>query len=474
MDITMHVPAQSAAWLAETARRALAGGGTVRIGKTTPVLDIASLKCLNFSLAGSGEHVRCPLVVPLVNVRSFAFERSAVPPHLLPGVDWLVLGGGEPCATLLHDVARHAGPGGAAITVRPFLSLRGPLPQQPAPGDVDFALAKSSANFNQPGWQKNHRRLMTLPEERWHEVGIANTEDLFHLYEPLLDRLLPREPRLILDLGCGLGQLARTLALRYPKARVVGLDSSAEAIAVGQHAFRLPNLSLAAADFGKPLGFAPGSVDLIVSANALPYAPNQRATARELFALLRPDGLLLNYCRAEESHLLWDFPVSLALPTNTQIFLADWLEEAKAHGWGTEVASVPLGMTSAYYRASPAPVFRQMLDALAATRQVAAPEPYNPWSSHVLLAHSASAAPADEGALPLASNHFARLEQVLRRMPEAPAQYQEALVCSWYFLAKGLKLFPELLDFCLAAMPGAGPVLSAMLGPALAQNRQAA
>lgn len=470
----MHVPAQRAAWLAEVARAAAGGRGTVRIGKPAPVLDLSSLRCVNFSLSGSGEHVRCPFLVPLVNTQSFAFERAAAGPHLLEGVDWLVLGADPLVSALVEDVARRSGPSGATFTVRPFLSLRGPLPQQPAPGDAQYTVAKSSANFNQPGWQKNYRRLRTLPEERWREVGMANTTDLLPVYEPLLGRLLRREPRLILDLGCGLGQIARSLALRYPKARVVGLDSSAEAIAVGQNSFRLPNLSLAVADFGKPLGFAPGSVDLIVSANALPYAPNQRAAARELFSLLHPEGLLLNYCRAEESHHFWDFPLSLALPTNTQLFVADWLEEAKAHGWGTEVSSVPLGMTPAYYRASSAPAFRRLMDDLAAGRQVPESEPHNPWSSHVLLAHSAGAAPADEAALPLASNHFARLEHILSRVPEAPTQYQDALISSWFFLAKGLELFPELLDFCRAVMPGADAVFRAILGPALEQNRLAA
>lgn len=470
----MHVPAGRTAWLAEVARRAVGASGSVRVAKPVPVLELSSLRCFNFTLSGSSEHVRCPLLTPLVTVHSFAFERCATPPHLVAGVDWLVLGAEGGISTMLEDVARHSGPQGPTLTVRPFLALRGPLPQLPVAGDVDFALAKSSANFNQPAWQKHYRRLLTLPEQRWNEVGISNTGDLFHVYEPLLDRLLAREPKLILDLGCGLGQIARTLAQRYPGARVVGLDSSAEAIAVGQHAFRQPNLSLAVADFGKPLGFAPGSVDLIVSSNALPYAPNQRASARELFSLLRPDGLLLNYCRAEESHHFWDFPISLVLPTNTQLFVADWLEEARDHGWATEVYSVPLGMTPAYYRASPAPLFRRLMNSLATTRQVGTAEQYNPWSSHVLLAHSAGAVAANEQVLPLASNHFERLEQVLASASEAPEQYQDALIVAWFFVSKGLDLFPELLDFCLAVMPGAAPVLEAILGPALAQNRRAA
>src|SRR6266571_1592812 len=54
----------------------------------------------------------------------------------------------------------------------------------------------------------------------------------------LLARVGAAEPRLVADLGCGPGDLTATLAVRWPSAQVVGVDSSPEMIqaAVGQAA----------------------------------------------------------------------------------------------------------------------------------------------------------------------------------------------------------------------------------------------
>ncbi len=42
----------------------------------------------------------------------------------------------------------------------------------------------------------------------------------------LLSRLPASEPRSVIDLGCGTGNLTRLIAARWPQSRVVGLDSS--------------------------------------------------------------------------------------------------------------------------------------------------------------------------------------------------------------------------------------------------------
>ncbi|MFY1693523.1 trans-aconitate 2-methyltransferase [Plantactinospora sp. WMMB782] len=47
----------------------------------------------------------------------------------------------------------------------------------------------------------------------------------------LLARVAAERPRTVVDLGCGPGHLTATLSTRWPAARVVGLDSSAEMIA---------------------------------------------------------------------------------------------------------------------------------------------------------------------------------------------------------------------------------------------------
>lgn len=438
--------------------------GRARIQRDRPVarLDLAALRCLSISMHGSGEHVRTPLVFPFVRTDSFNFAPQDRAAHALPGPDWLVLGGkgGDLARMLAQALAARIEDGERPVLrVVPYAGLKGPLPQNPVEGDTPFTFRKSSENFNQPAWRDCVDKLLLLPEERWHEAGISNTSDQVFIFDEALARLAPPAPRLILDLGCGLGQTTRTLALRHPEAQVVGLDASAEAIAVAAQAFRLPNLRFEVVDFSRPLDFAQDSVDLIVSTNALPYAQDQLGSARELFGLLSPGGLLLNHCRTEESHLFWDFPYSLALPSNTQIFLSDWLLAARESGRNTEISSVPLGMGAFYFRPNQARPFSVPLDAFADAHRHDGPGPYAPWLSHALLAHSARARPEDEAALPLAQNHLERLCPVLNAVVSAPREIQEAAVVAWICNAKMLGLLPEFLEYLEAVLPGSMPVL---------------
>jgi trans-aconitate 2-methyltransferase len=89
-------------------------------------------------------------------------------------------------------------------------------------------------------------------------------------------------PRTVVDLGCGPGELTRTLAGRWPGATVVGIDSSAEMIAK------------AAAEAG-PVEFRHGDiadwrpapdVDVVITNAALQWVPGHREMltgwAREL------------------------------------------------------------------------------------------------------------------------------------------------------------------------------------------------
>src|SRR4051794_1331514 len=50
----------------------------------------------------------------------------------------------------------------------------------------------------------------------------------------LVSRVGATDPSLVVDLGCGPGQLTASLAERWPGAEILGVDSSAEMISAAQ------------------------------------------------------------------------------------------------------------------------------------------------------------------------------------------------------------------------------------------------
>lgn len=55
-------------------------------------------------------------------------------------------------------------------------------------------------------------------------------------FHDLLARIAADDPRLVVDLGCGAGNLTALLSRRWPGARVLGLDSSAEMVDAAREA----------------------------------------------------------------------------------------------------------------------------------------------------------------------------------------------------------------------------------------------
>jgi ubiquinone/menaquinone biosynthesis C-methylase UbiE len=102
------------------------------------------------------------------------------------------------------------------------------------------------------------------------------------LEQALLD--LRGVPTRILDLATGTGFAARRLKRQYPKAEVVGVDASAEMVAIARHNAQAEDLDIefAVGDAAK-LSFEDGAFDLVLSQNAPPYCD-------EMLRLLRPRG----------------------------------------------------------------------------------------------------------------------------------------------------------------------------------------
>jgi trans-aconitate 2-methyltransferase len=93
----------------------------------------------------------------------------------------------------------------------------------------------------------------------------------------------------VLDVGCGDGRVSRQLALRVPKGRVVGVDSSASMIRFAQaNQASHPNLSFALKDAGK-LDYT-NEFDAVVSTFCLQWVPDKAAAFRGIHDSLRRGG----------------------------------------------------------------------------------------------------------------------------------------------------------------------------------------
>lgn len=108
-------------------------------------------------------------------------------------------------------------------------------------------------------------------------------------FAELLARVGAADPRRVVDLGCGPGQLTATLADRWPGADVVGVDSSPEMIAAAA-AHARDRVTFALADIATWQPDEP--VDIIVSNAALQWVPGHRGLLAGWVARLRPGGWL--------------------------------------------------------------------------------------------------------------------------------------------------------------------------------------
>jgi len=111
------------------------------------------------------------------------------------------------------------------------------------------------------------------------------------VHDAVLARLTGTQPEVVLDLGCGTGQLTRRLTEQFPDAEVVGIDYSVGMLAeasnrVGNRA----NLVRADAQY---VPFRSASTDVVVCTESFHWYSDQRRALEELAAVLRPSGQLV-------------------------------------------------------------------------------------------------------------------------------------------------------------------------------------
>lgn len=106
----------------------------------------------------------------------------------------------------------------------------------------------------------------------------------------LLSQVPGNNMRLIVDLGCGAGNLTRILADRWPEARVIGVDSSEEMLAEAVPKTVTGRLKFVRADIEN--WSADATVDLIISNAALHWVDDHAAVLSRLTTMLAPRGTL--------------------------------------------------------------------------------------------------------------------------------------------------------------------------------------
>ncbi|HEY8154413.1 MAG TPA: methyltransferase domain-containing protein [Myxococcota bacterium] len=106
----------------------------------------------------------------------------------------------------------------------------------------------------------------------------------------LLSRVPDGPVRSAADLGCGTGELTRSLLERWPQATVWGVDHSEEMLARAAEGPAQPRLRFVRADLARWEPEAP--VDRIVSNAALQWLPEHGELLERLTRFLAPEGAL--------------------------------------------------------------------------------------------------------------------------------------------------------------------------------------
>ena len=106
--------------------------------------------------------------------------------------------------------------------------------------------------------------------------------------EDLLARVTLEALSTVVDLGCGPGNSTELLAARWPQARVTGVDSSTEMLAVARQA--LPEAEWVQSDVASWSPEAP--VDLLFANAVLHWLPDHEALLPRLMRFLPPGGAL--------------------------------------------------------------------------------------------------------------------------------------------------------------------------------------
>lgn len=148
------------------------------------------------------------------------------------------------------------------------------------------------------------RRVLTdtpyvMPKDSAEGDRLEAQHHLFKLAAGGLYRAPLRQPRAILDVACGTGIWAREMALKFPRAQVIGIDIDPSlperAIEILGPSGRFPqNFRFQVADVLQPLPFEDGAFDFVHARLMSPFIPIKAwpQVVREMARVLKRGGVI--------------------------------------------------------------------------------------------------------------------------------------------------------------------------------------
>lgn len=150
----------------------------------------------------------------------------------------------------------------------------------------------------------------------------------------------------VLDVGCGYGAVARSIARAHPNAQVIGVDYDKGRLAQAQASDNPSNLSFVEADATKSV--PPGPWDVVVLSNVLEHISDRH---RFLCALIATTGAKRFLIRVPLFERDWKMPMRRAVGANyysdpdhkIEPTQAEFREEAERAGLSVDQLSTPWG-----------------------------------------------------------------------------------------------------------------------------------
>ena len=160
-----------------------------------------------------------------------------------------------------------------------------------------------------PRWEGGERNRLgynpTMDGDDWNpELYLKYGGERTRPAEDLIARIHLKEPRTIIDIGCGPGNSTQALAARFPNAHLTGLDNSPTMIARARADF--PQHEWIQADAGS--FESERRFDVVFSNAAIQWISDHARLIERLAVLARPGGVL-----AVQTPMFSDMPIRMAI-----------------------------------------------------------------------------------------------------------------------------------------------------------------